>query len=202
MAKVTYVSDTAPHLELRIQDSPEIIAKFHDKLCHFDDETEEGQAAIKVFDNLINTRANISQLVKKIDMAAAVRVAEAHMREMAQIGGIVKGGVDSSAIARAKFKQTEDHLRVTMQAEGATPEQIANAIKDLEAGSGFVLPVTGEAPASTPNDGVVIDEAETARMHVASVASTPTHGPKPTLAGAQNNAKKIALQAPALKPKA
>lgn len=152
----TYICETAPSLKMRVIDgdakTPDVYVQFENKVLKLDVDCDA--VTIAALDGLIATRSNVRQLIRKVNMDAAVAMVKKHIAETQSLAGQVKGPMTAAHLNALKVKQHSDNLRVQMEAEGATPEQIAAAIKDLEA-DGLIIAVQGDPPANTPSDGFI-----------------------------------------------
>ena len=150
--KISYLSNEAPALQLRIQDDPEILVKFIDKMVTLDPERASDQEVIAILDNLIETRPNIAQLIRKIDPNKAEAVAKKFKKEMEEQNSSEKGAATTFSSLQKRFAAQAPDVKMAMIREGV-PEAAANAAIAEMAKDGLQIVQTGEPPAPMNTEG-------------------------------------------------
>jgi hypothetical protein len=185
MALAMYVCENMPNLKLRVIDGdnkagiPDQYVKFENKVLQLDEEADAER--IKALDHLMVTRDNIRMLIRKASMERAVALVKEHQQKMNSLSGQIKGPVTAAHNNLLKMAQQSDHLRVQMQADGATPEQIEKAIEELAADSQLIIAVKADGPLVAPTEGVTMTPDADQKRHVETVAGTRTEGPRPKM---------------------
>ncbi len=152
----TYVAMEAPSFSMRVVvNEKNVQVRFENKELHLDDEKDA--ALISVLDELIATKPNISIIIKKVDMAEALRIAEAHKAMQLSQRGTTKGPVTSSdadQIGKASLARQEDELRF----KGASEEDIAKMRADMSKDHFEITEAAEDQIAPDTRDGFNPDE--------------------------------------------
>lgn len=153
---VTYVAMDAPSFSMRVLvNEKNVRIQFENKELHLDDKKDAD--LITVLDELIETKPNISCIIKKVDMEEALRIAKAHQLARAAQRGTMTGPVTSSdadQIGKASLARQEDKLRF----EGASDEDIAKMRAEMSKDHFEITEASGDKIASDTRDGFVPDD--------------------------------------------
>lgn len=153
---VTYVAVTAPSFSMRVVvNEKDVRVQFENKELHLDEEKDA--ALITVLDELIETKPNISIIIKKVDIEEALRIAKAHKAMHASQRGTLTGSVTSSdadQIGKASLARQEDELRF----KGASEEDIAKMRAEMSKDHFEVTEASGDKIAPDTRDGFKPDE--------------------------------------------
>lgn len=195
MAKIMYLCENMPQLELRVKDGDpkentrDVTVKFVNKVLSLDE--EEDAERIALLDALIVSRENVRLLVRKANMEHAINLVRQHQAQT--LPGQVKGPMTAAHVNAVKIKQQSEHLAVQMRAEGATEEQITSAIEALAADSNLILAVKTEEPVTSPMDGITkTPEVDTARQ-ITALTETQVVGNRPNLPKPPGNKPQLNL---------
>lgn len=141
----------------------------------FDTDEED---VVKYLDGLIETRPNISQLVRKLDREAAEKIALAHQATVQAN----KGMVDSSNLAESN-SATAEMLARDKQLHGLKTDQVEGDLQLTESGAGKVVTDNGDGFIPTPTPAT---SATTETAPVEPVAEVPAPAKTATPAQAVN----------------
>ena len=182
----TYVSMDAPSFSMRVVvNDNNVQVRFENKELHLDDKKDA--ALISVLDELIETRANISLMIKKVDVAEALRVAEAHRVMQLTQRGTTKGPVTSSdadQIGKASLARQEDQLRF----EGASEEDIAKMRADMSKDHFEITEASGDKIAPSSREGFNPDKTVEVELQVPKTENAETD-PKNVFANLASGSK-------------
>ncbi len=152
----TYVAMDAPSFSMRVVvNDNNVRVQFENKELHLDDEKDA--ALISVLDELIEAKPNISIIIKKVDIAEALRVAEAHKAMQLNQRGTMTGSVSSShadQIGKASLARQEDELRF----QGVSEEDISKMRADMSKDHFEVTEAAGDQIAPDTRDGFKPDK--------------------------------------------
>ena len=133
MANVSYVADNAPSLSMRLQDNPEIVVQFVNKMLKLDNSIPIDQDKIRLLDKLIQERDNIRLLVRKVDVQRALALAAAHKATMGAQNASAKGATTSDHGSQAhRLILARQDAEARLMADGVAPEKISGLLDELE----------------------------------------------------------------------
>jgi len=129
---VTYVSDTAPEFSTSLafgkgDEREKVPVRFHDKQLRLDSETDA--RVIAELDRLIATRPQFSQIIRKLDVAAAEKMALAHKEAMLQQNAGQTGPATSDNDLAMRARLEEEKQRYLSQ--GMTDEDASQLVHDI-----------------------------------------------------------------------
>ena len=194
--KHIYVSNNAPHLPLRLRDAfvnkltgettaEEINIKFVNGSFQTDNDEVAG-----LLDKLIETRSNISALVRKVDREAALRVVKAHIAEHNERNAMEKG--PTTATSNVALRAMQGLLPGTerLAAAGLDEEAVRSVARDLAADH-LTLTTKGTEPMTAEQKAA--EAASAASKTTAPAGSAGSFGGKvmvmSTVANASSGAK-------------
>lgn len=144
MSTVFYFSDAVPHLQLRLQDTPEILVKFVDKSLKLERDNESDAVKIALLDGFIQTKPNIAQLIRKVDVSQAEELARKHMAQRAAENRVAKGGLTGAHIGSDNLEIEQDSARAKLLAAGVPAENVDALIAELEKDNQMMIAVRQE----------------------------------------------------------
>lgn len=149
----TFVSVEAPELKLSLDLSDGSIAniKFEEKHLVLDDEKDK--LIIAALKKAIDTRPNISRLVKEVNRDAALAAVAEHRQQLAQQASTTKGPTTGTDATRAQIIQKAQQDQITMLQQGTSKEKIEEVISQLEKDHGLVIPRVGDPSISADSTG-------------------------------------------------
>ncbi len=129
---VTYVSDTAPEFKTSLvfgkgDDREKVKVQFHDKQLRLD--SEDDMRIIDELDRLIRTRPQISQVIRKLDVAAAEKLALAHKEAMLE----QNAGHTGPATGEHKLVRAANALqeKERMRSQGISDEDASQMVEQV-----------------------------------------------------------------------
>lgn len=126
--KITYVADSAPSFStnLRVGEERRRI-QFENKQLVLD--VDEDAEVIAALDHLIKTRVQFSQVIRKLDLAAAEKIALAHKEAMLKQNAAQTGPATSQNDLALQARMEEDKQRYLSQ--GMSDEEASQLVHDV-----------------------------------------------------------------------
>jgi len=129
---VTYVADTAPEFKTNLSfgkgdDRERVLILFHNKQLKLDSETDAH--IIEELDRLIIARPQFSQVIRKLDVEAAERLAIAHQEAMLKQNAGHTGPVTSANELALRARMEEEKQRYLSQ--GMSDEEASRLVHDV-----------------------------------------------------------------------
>lgn len=156
VACVTYVSPNAPALSTTLLVGDEkVVLKFVNKQLTL--EVERDAAIIAEFDRLIAKKPAMSQLIQKVDIAAAEALARAHQQMVLDQNKGVTGPMTTGDNLALKAKLAQDRDR--MASAGVDPDKVGDMIKEVVDEHGTAVEKTDVIHRDT-GEGFIADPAQ------------------------------------------